>query len=198
MARPQSVSDGEILEAARRVIVRQGYDSFTLSEVAEEVGLSRAAITLRFKSAQDLKIRLTQFMVDGFIGKMAALPVERSGDGLLNLVAAVGDMLHNREGVSSFFSVHHANFADPDLLALEMKRGQAWTDVIAASMPKTAVSQDAAVRNFQAVIGGSILQWGAMKGVDAKEYLLARAQDWLTLAQIDFTKRKSRRFAAAD
>jgi len=198
MARPQTLSDQEILDAARRVIVRQGYEAFTLSEVAEAVGLSRAALTLRFKSAQDLKVRLTTQMVESFIAKLAALPAARSGDGLLELVALIGDMLRNREGVSSFFIVHHANFADPVLAALELKRGQAWTDAISARMPKTAISHEGAVRGFQALIGGAIMQWGPIKGVEAKDYLLARAQDWLTLAQIDFTKRaaKARRATA--
>jgi len=74
MARTQTVSDEEILQAARRVIHRRGYDAFTLSDVAEAVGLSRAAIILRFESTRGLKLRLATKMVHEFIARLEALP----------------------------------------------------------------------------------------------------------------------------
>ncbi len=47
MPRPKLKSDDEVLEAATAVLKRCGPINFTLSEVANEVGLSRAALIQR-------------------------------------------------------------------------------------------------------------------------------------------------------
>ncbi len=48
MPRPKLKSDDEVLEAATVVLKRCGPIEFTLSGVAKEVGLSRAALIQRF------------------------------------------------------------------------------------------------------------------------------------------------------
>jgi AcrR family transcriptional regulator len=49
MARPLSATDEDILQSAQQVMRRRGFEGFSLSEVAREVGLTRTAIALRFK-----------------------------------------------------------------------------------------------------------------------------------------------------
>lgn len=192
MARPQSVSDATILEAARHVIGRRGYEAFTLSEVAEEVGLSRAAIILRFQSTEALKLRLTRHFVDQFIIAIENLPVQRSGDGLIELARFIGQKLGDRGGVSTFFQMHSANMDNAELAALEVKRGEAWRNAISQRMPRTVLPHEDAVAAFAAHITGSILAWQtAAPPTDGEKFLTKRTRDWLTLAQIPFSLKRT-------
>jgi TetR/AcrR family macrolide resistance operon transcriptional repressor len=58
MPRPKLISDDQVLDATRRVMLRQGVVGFTLSDVAEEVGLSRAALIQRFANRAGLEARV--------------------------------------------------------------------------------------------------------------------------------------------
>jgi AcrR family transcriptional regulator len=54
MARPKKISDSECLERAFEVISREGFESFTLKQVAKATGLSPAALIKRFKTKRQL------------------------------------------------------------------------------------------------------------------------------------------------
>ena len=54
MARPKKMSDSDVLSAAFDAIAREGFESFTLAQVARSVGLSPAALVKRFGSKQRL------------------------------------------------------------------------------------------------------------------------------------------------
>ena len=116
MARTQSVTDEEILQAAKRVIWRRGYDAFTLSDVAEEVGLSRAAIILRFQNTRALKLTLTARMVDEFTARLAALPSSRDGEGLIGLARFVGAAIGSKTSTRAFMVRVRVNRDDPELV----------------------------------------------------------------------------------
>lgn len=191
MARPQSVSDQGILNAAWRVIAKRGHDSFTLAEVAEEVGLSRAAIILRFKSTKALKLELVVHMTDRFRQKIEAMPASRSGDALLDFADMIGQSIKSHDNFAHFMTVYRGNIQDNELAALERKRGQIMQDAISVRMPKTALDQHCAVLSFMAHLSGSMMQWEGESGISPSDYLIERTQDWLTLAQIQFTRRIS-------
>src|SRR6516225_8589088 len=97
MGRPFAASDDQILRAASKVISRRGPDAFSLAEVASEVGLSRAAIILRFKSTHALKVTLLTRQVERFAANLATLPNSPSGDNLLQVAAFIGSCLHGRD-----------------------------------------------------------------------------------------------------
>lgn len=187
MARPQTVTDEEIFRAARAVIIRRGTDSFTLSEVAAEVGLSRAAIILRFKSTHALKVKLIGQMVDGFCQVLETLPRTPSGDHLLELAALIGGMISTPESLSGFFSRYNANLQDEELAALEVRRGDALRAAISRVMPETSVSHEAAVNAFRAHLTGSIMEWPVLKGVNPRTHLVQRTTEWLSLAGISYS-----------
>jgi TetR/AcrR family macrolide resistance operon transcriptional repressor len=189
MARPQTVSDDQILMSAWKVIARRGYDSFTLVEVAEEVGLSRAAIILRFKSTKALRLRLTAYMTDRFEERLEALPASRSGDALIDFADMIGKWVANHDKLATFMRVLRGNIQDEELAAEERRRGEVLQRAITLRMPKTVLNPKSAVLSFMAQLSGSIMQWEVESGVSPSDYLVARTQDWLTLAQIEFTTR---------
>lgn len=188
MARPQTVSDEEILLAARRVISSSGYDRFTLSEVAKAVGLSRAAIILRFKSTHDLKIALIKHMTAMFQDVLDRLPVFRSGDGLLVLVGFIGEVIAERDRLAGFMQSVQSDLNDAELLALEVKRVEVLRKAISDRMPEVGIDHQSAVIAFDANLGGSIMQWQVEKEVSAFDFLVERTRAWLSLVGIEYSQ----------
>jgi TetR/AcrR family macrolide resistance operon transcriptional repressor len=185
------VNNEEILMVAWRVMARRGYDSFTLAEVAEEVGLSRAAIILRFKSTKALRLQISSHMADRFEQRLDAVPASRSGDALLDFADMIGKWIATHDKFATFMTILHRNVQDEELAAVERRRGEVLQRAIAARMPKTALDLNSAVLSFRAQLSGSMMQWEVESGISPSEYLIARTQDWLTLAQIKFTPRAS-------
>src|SRR5581483_11914618 len=106
MGRPFTATDDDILQAAGKVIARRGPDGFSIAEVAADVGLSRAAIILRFKSTAALKVTLLNRMVEKFAAALRTLPQAPGGDNLLRLAAFIGGYIRSRESLASFFATY--------------------------------------------------------------------------------------------
>lgn len=56
MSRTKKLSDSEVLRLAFNVIAREGFSSFTFSQVGKEVGLSPAALVKRFKTKKNMAL----------------------------------------------------------------------------------------------------------------------------------------------
>lgn len=78
MPRPKLVSDSDVLEATRRVMLREGA-SFTLNDVAGEIGLSRAALIQRFENKAGLAARLAAHQRAALAQLVADDPVPNKG-----------------------------------------------------------------------------------------------------------------------
>lgn len=167
---------------------RRGPDAFSIAEVASEVGLSRAAIILRFKSTQALKIASLTKMVEQFTTAMESLPQTPSGDNLLRLAAFIGSYVRSRESSARFFSNYSANIQDRDLLQLEIQRGEALHTAVSNVMPPVAVDHASAVTAFCAHLSGSIVAWIGLGDTDSRRYLVVRTSEWLRLAGIRFNE----------
>lgn len=189
MARPFTASDDEILDAARKVIDRRGLDAFSVQEVADEVGLSRAAVALRFKSTHALKVASLRKMVDHFADLMETLPQSPSGDNLLRLAAFIGGHSRRRESAVRFFANYYAsNMRDRSLLRLERQRGGVLNLAIARVMPGCAIEHSSAVLAFSAHLTGSIVAWVAREDPESRRnYIIKRTVEWLDLARIRFS-----------
>src|SRR5262245_63984417 len=131
MARPFTASDDDSLRATATVMARSGPDAFALAEVAKEVGLSRAAIILQFKSTHDLKVTLLTKMVERFAAALETLPQSPSGDNLLRVAAFIGTHVGSREGRAKYFANYFTTRArDRELFELERRRGAAMRKAI--------------------------------------------------------------------
>lgn len=186
MARTQSVSDDQILAAARSVFERRGLHDFTLTDVAAEVGLSRAAVILRFDSTHALKVLLMTKLVEEFSRALDVLPKSPSGDNLLELAAFIGRHAVNRGSLPAFFANYAANMEDSDLATLEKKRGEALHAAILRVMPATRIGHAAAATAFSAHLTGTIMNWVAVEETDSQAFFVQRTRDWLRLAGIPF------------
>lgn len=196
MARPVTASDEEILHAAREVIRRRGPEAFSIAEVASKVGLSRAAIILRFKSTRDLKAASLNRMVEQFVAAIDALPQSPGGDNLLRLGAFIGGIVGSRESSAKFFASYSANIHDRELMELESRRGAALHRAIANAMPEVAVDHDSAVIAFSAHLTGSIIAWLSREDAEPRRYLVTRTAEWLRLARIRFNEQLMQELSA--
>jgi TetR/AcrR family macrolide resistance operon transcriptional repressor len=188
MGRPFTASDAEILDAARTVISRRGPDAFSIAEVASEVGLSRAAIILRFKSTHALKVASLENMVRQFAAILEALPQTPGGDNLLRVAAFIGGHMGSRESSVRFFAnLYGSNVQDRELLELERQRGAALDAAIAKVMPETPLTRGSAVLAFRAHLTGTITAWLTTDDTDSRRYLVMRTAEWLRLAQVGFS-----------
>jgi AcrR family transcriptional regulator len=188
MGRPLSASDDDILLAAGKVIAQRGPDAFSIAEVAANVGLSRAAIILRFKSTHALKVTLLGRMVEQFATHLKALPQTPSGDNVLRLAAFIGSYIRSRESLVRFFSTYSNNVQHRDLFELELRRGEALHAAISRVMPEVAIGHDSAVTAFSAHLTGSIMGWLALDSEDSRGHLVTRTGEWLKLAGIPFSE----------
>jgi TetR/AcrR family macrolide resistance operon transcriptional repressor len=189
MARPFTASDDDILLAARNVLTKRGPDGFSIKEVAKEVGLSRAAIILRFKSTHALKVASLEKMVQRFAAALELLPQTPSGDNLLRLAAFIGGHAGSRENSLRFFANYYSsNLHNRDLLNLEIKRGEALDAAISRVMPENALDRHSAVIAFRAHLSGTLMAWISLDDGDARPYLVRRTHEWLKLAGISFSQ----------
>ena len=182
MARPLSVSDDEILNVANGVFQTRGPDHFSLSEVAREVGLSRAAIILRFNSANDLKHLVMMDRAERFEALLAAVEIKRGAEGLLAIAGLIGSKAGSRSGNANFMSRMSANIADPVVRELEERRGESLRAAVRRAMPPTVISEEEAVDAFMAHLSGSLLQWQLSDQGDGSSFLRERTLSWLRLA----------------
>lgn len=184
MARPLSATDDEILSASQQVLKRRGLDGFSVSEVARELGLSRTAITLRFKSADELKRTLIKRNAESFEARVMTLDIRQGASGLLAIADLIGGMAGGRENFSSFMMRYTANVQDPILLQLEEKRGEILRIAIAKAMPETAIAREEAVDAFMAHLTGSLMNWHTQGDLDGRQFLRKRAMNWIRLVGI--------------
>lgn len=185
MARPMSATDEEILEAAHAVMARQGADGFSVSEVAREVGLSRAAITQRFKGADHLRTLLLRQLSNTFEEALVQLKAEPGASGLLEVAGFVGGWTRGRANFSAFMLDYSANIADGTAKSRELRRGEALRAAVARVMPPLAVDPAVAVDAFMTHLTGSLFAWQSTEHPDAGSFLRERTQQWLKLVGID-------------
>lgn len=94
-----------ILAAARRMLVKRGFQDIVLDDIAEEAGVAKGTLFLHFKSKEDLFSAAFADLVDGLGLELEALP----GTGLQGrelLVAAAKVVLnhfdHSRDFMAQF------------------------------------------------------------------------------------------------
>lgn len=186
MARPLTVTDDDIVQAAYAVVRRAGYDGFTISEAARELGLTRAAITHRFGTADNLKAtvsRLKAEQLEELIDQLSAVP---GPEGLLEFATFLGGMIGSRENLSSFLQGYSRTIHDQVRLQLEERRGRAMRMAVQRVMPPCNVVPEIAADMFMTFMSGSMLAWKSGRSEDAISFLRERTLQWMQLAGIKY------------
>ncbi|KFL25247.1 TetR family transcriptional regulator [Devosia sp. 17-2-E-8] len=158
MARPKLHSDDEILSMAQAVLVAKGPAGFTLSDVAEAVGVSRAAIIQRFENKTNLHRRVmersTQEVRDYFAARPVVEGIPALRDMLSELIAGMGE----GEGFAGYLLLEWSDVHDEALNRLAQERNRLVREAIAVRLPESP-EQDVQASLIQAVIQGATMQW---------------------------------------
>jgi AcrR family transcriptional regulator len=180
MGRPRTVTDEDILAAAARAMARRGPVALTLADVAEEVGLSPAALIKRFGSKRGLLLAVSTGASAELKTELAALRRAHASP-LAALIRATTHLA--RHTASAQELAHHLAFlqidvTDPDFRKpmLEMSRTtlagyQQLLDDAVARRELLPCDTATLARLLNAVVGGSLIAWAVFRK--------GRAEDWV-------------------
>jgi TetR/AcrR family transcriptional regulator, macrolide resistance operon repressor len=159
MPRPKLHSDESIIETAQGVLMRLGPSDFTLSQVANAVGISRAALIQRFTDKTTLHHKvmeqMTQEVRDYFAMVPATVGLEPLWAMLKDLIGGMG----TGEDAAGYLLLYWGDTQDPRLRALALERNELVRLAIAKRLPPSPHAPEMASGLVQAVIQGSCMQW---------------------------------------
>ncbi len=171
MPRPKLKSDDEVLEAATVVLKRCGPIEFTLSGVAKEVGLSRAALIQRFTNRDTLLVRMMERGVEQVRHYLNAIPIGAGPQGLWEfLQVLVRSMKHSQRLLGELS--HLGTSSVPELRTLAIQRNRAVVEGIRKRLPPGAPA--AAELLLHSVIAGATMQWAVDPDGELADHVLAQ------------------------
>jgi AcrR family transcriptional regulator len=182
MGRPRTVSDEAILMAAIRAMTRLGPIRLTLAAVAEEAGLSPAALVKRFGSKRALLLAVSNSAGGGMAEGFAALRAAHRSP-LAALVAATTFLAKNTrsaEELANHLAFLQIDVTDPEFRKpmVAMQRGtlagyQALLDDAIAAGELRRCDTAAVARALNAVVGGSLIAWAVFRKGTAEAWVAA-------------------------
>jgi AcrR family transcriptional regulator len=159
MPRPKLHSDDQILQVAQAVLLEKGPALFTLSDVANGVGISRAALIQRFRDKANLHYcvmeRMTQEVRDYFADAGCETGLDPLWLMLKDLIAGMG----SGPGTEGYLLLLWADVQDASLRALAAERNRLVLTAIETRLPRTPHDPKAAASLIQSVIQGACMQW---------------------------------------
>ncbi len=128
-ARQKSLLRQEILDAARDILVREGYEGLSMRKVAEKIDYSPTAIYLYFKDRDDLLFHVSEQLMAGLVHELQALaseatePLAALRKGLRGYVDFA--LAHPQHYIASFMIPHGhdpeiaARYKQPDTMSMQ-------------------------------------------------------------------------------
>lgn len=181
MPRPKLHSDDFVLDTARKVLLEKGPASFTLSDVAIAVGISRAALIQRFtdKATLHRKVmeRMTQDVRDYFAEQSPETGLDVLWMMLKDLIAGMG----SGGGTERYLLLLSADLAEPTLHELAAERNRLVVSAIERLLPDRPHNAARTASLVQTVIQGSCMQWLVEPQGELSIYMTTRVRDLLAL-----------------
>lgn len=181
MPRPKLHSDAFILDTALGILLRNGPSAFTLSDVAEAVGMSRAALIQRFKDKATLHRsvmeRMTQEVRDYFANASPQQGLDPLWAMLKNLIAGMG----SGDGTEGYLLLLWGDIGEPSLRALAAERNQLVRKAIEVRLPAAPHPPEPTAGLVQAVIQGACMQWLAEPDGELAAFMTDRTRRVLTV-----------------
>ncbi len=162
MPRPKLHSDSAVLAAALAVLLRKGPAHFTLSDVAGEVGISRAALIQRFGDKSGLHHRVRAEMTREVHAYFDGLDSARFGHGLAPLWEMLRDLIAGMgagENTPGYLLLYWGDVQEPRLRRLALESDERVRREIATRLPASPHDPAVAASLIHAVIQGACMQW---------------------------------------
>ena len=159
MPRPKLHSDEFILDTALGILLQKGPSAFTLSDVAEAVGISRAALIQRFKDKATLHRKVmernTQEVRDYFANASPEKGLDPLWTMLKDLIAGMG----SGAGTEGYLLLLWGDVQEPSLRALATERNRLVLKAIEERLPPRPHPRKHTAGLIQTVIQGACMQW---------------------------------------
>ncbi|MBU1377995.1 MAG: TetR/AcrR family transcriptional regulator [Alphaproteobacteria bacterium] len=159
MPRPKLHSDDAVLEGASAVLLRTGPIQFTLSDVAQAVGISRAALIQRFQNKTVLLHRLADRDVALTRAYLDSFPPGRSLDDLWRFLSDIVLGMGDGAGFQVRLLIAWSEAVDPVLKRRGAERYRMVQAAIAQRMPEEVSDPAVTAEHLHAVIAGATMQW---------------------------------------
>jgi AcrR family transcriptional regulator len=184
MTRRKIISDGEVLDAAAKVMFAAG-PSFTLAEVATATGIAPATLVQRFGDKHGLVVAAIARDNAAFEAFLAGAP---AGVGAEAVIAIFAAMFDGPDTDADHFADQllwlRQDMRDPDLNRLARARFAALRAAVAARMPPLPVPAEAAARLIQAQWEGALLQWGIEREGRLSEFVTEQLRVWFKIIDL--------------
>lgn len=180
MPRPKLLSDDEVLDATRRVILRRGPVQFTLADVAAEVGLARSTLIQRFENRAGLFRKLMERSTNRLPSELAALPSGPGAQGLWRFLQSLVSVLKS-ERINEYLLTVVEEMSDQYLGKLARRGLRLVREAIAERLPETVVDRSEVACHIQAVMQGASMQWAVERDGELSRFVAARLRTALTL-----------------
>jgi len=178
--RPRTIDDAAILEAAGRIVSRQGPAKFTLADIAGEVGLSAATLVQRFGSKRGLMLALAGSARDSV---EACFDVVRASNPspLAAVLAAATEMTRyvtSPEEMSNHLAFLQTDLSDPEFYAVMLENSRRIVagyrrllDEAVAAREVVPCDTARLARAVDAVAGGSLIGWAVYREGTAEAWV---------------------------
>ena len=175
MPRPKTVSDEAVLAAALDVLAQRG-TGFTLSQLAERVGLSRATLIQRFGDRDAILLRMAQHEVELTRSWLDSLPVAVGRDAAWDFIVEIVTSMGAGDGFGVRVAMAALETEEAALRACASARYRLVEEAIAARLPAGAEREQIAV-HLHTVIAGATMHWVASdQSVGLDTYVLTRCR----------------------
>jgi AcrR family transcriptional regulator len=178
--RPRTIDDAAILEAAGRIISRQGPGRFTLADIGREVGLSSATLVQRFGSKRGLMLALACSARDS-VDACFDLVRASNRSPLAAVMAAATEMtryVKSPEEMSNHLAFLQTDLSDPDFYAVMLENSRRILAGYRRLLDEAVVAGELMpcdtarlARAVDALAGGSLIGWAVYREGSAETWV---------------------------
>jgi AcrR family transcriptional regulator len=179
--RPRKATDEHVFAAATRVMGRLGPSELTLAAIAQEAGVTPAALVQRFGSRRGLQLALAERVADNTPDLFADLRARHREPlaAIRAYAACFAGMADSPAAVARNLAYLLQDLTDPDLnsrVRAQARRTRTGLRRIVGDAVKSgALKPDTSVRTLartiEAVLGGSLLAWAFYREGSAARWL---------------------------
>ena len=178
--RPRLASDAEIIEAAKRVISREGPNGFTLAEVGREAGLAPATLVQRFGSKRGLMLAVAGRGMGVEAPESCFAAARRETDSPLDALKRgledMATMAPTPEELSNHLAFLQIDLTDPDFHELALTTALANRQGIVELLDEAIVAGELRECDTErlsvavdAIAGGALINWAIYREGTARE-----------------------------
>lgn len=183
VARPRTVSDEEILDAAVRVVAREGPLRFTLADVGAEVGLTASALLKRFGTKRALLLAVSASSGEAIASNFADARAASAGptEALARALAAQSEQMGTPREIANGLAFLQLDITEKDFRAHALAFFDAFHEEVVKLLDEAVAKKElraddtaALARAIEVAFNGSVVRWGVRQDGAAVDAL---AQD---------------------